>query len=193
VAHLRLAAPPSFRRLALGLSLSLALAEFGLFLLLWRVGMLAQPGSDRRAALAFVVLGSTFTIQAMVIVGIAWAFVAISRTTIEADDIGLTLEHPWRRWHGEWWAVRHAWMRNGWLTFELNGQWRRWYVRVASADATAVSEISGRLPAGVWLEGSALRAHYLRSILPILLGATGVGGLLMVIGLYLLRRIAGPN
>ena len=187
--HVRIAAPHAFRRFALQIALGLALAESGLFFFVWRLGVLVEPAAGRQPALAFVLLGSVLTLQAMVVVGIAWAVVAISRTTVDADEIGLTLEHPWRRWHGDWWTVRHAWRRGDWLTFELSGQWRRWSVRVAADDDGAVARVRQHLPDGAWLEGSALRAHYLGSVLPILLGATGLSGLLLVVALYALKRL----
>ena len=187
--HVRIAAPHAFRRFALQIALGLALAESALFFFVWRLGVLVEPAAGRQPALAFILLGSVLTLQAMVVVGIAWAVVAISRTTVDADEIGLTLEHPWRRWHGDWWTVRHAWRRGDWLTFELSGQWRRWYVRVAADDDGAVARVRQHLPEGAWLEGSALRAYYLRSVLPILLGATGLSGLLLVVALYALKRL----
>jgi hypothetical protein len=192
--HVRIAAPHTFRRFALQIALGLALAESGLFFFVWRLGVLVEPAAGRKPALAFIVLGSVLTLQAMVVVGIAWAVVAISRTTVDADEIGLTLEHPWRRWHGDWWAVRHAWRRGDWLTFELSGQWRRWYVRVAADDDGSVARLRRHLPDGAWLEGSALGAYYLSSVLPVLLGAAGLSGLLLVVALYVLRRLyAWPN
>jgi hypothetical protein len=118
---------------------------------------------------------------------VAWTVVAISRTTAEGDDESLTLEHPWRRWHGGWPAVHHAWRQNGWLTFEVDGQWRRWYIRLAPADARTLAALRERLPARAWLEGSALRSHYVRSALPILLAAVGLGGLLLVVVLQFLN------
>jgi hypothetical protein len=188
--HVRIAAPQTFRRFALQIALALAVAEFGLFFFMWRLGALMEPAANRKAALAFIMLGSVLTFQAMVVIGIAWMLVAVSRTTLDADEIGLTLEHPWRRWHGDWWTVRHAWHRGDWLTFELSGQWRRWYVRVAPEDDDAVRRFRQHLPDGTWLEGAALRTHYLRSVWPILLGATGICGLLLVLALYFLKRSA---
>jgi len=125
--HVRIVAPHSFRRFALQISLGLALAESALFFFVWRLEMLVEPSAGRQSALAFILLGSVVTLQAMVVVGIAWAMVAVSRTTVDADEIGLTLEHPWRRWHGDWRTVRHAWRRGDWLTFELSGQWKQWH------------------------------------------------------------------
>lgn len=192
--HVRIAAPHSFRRLALQIALGLAITESALFFFVWRLEMLVEPAAGRQSALAFILLGSVVTLQAMVVVGIAWAMVAVSRTTVDADEIGLTLEHPWRRWHGDWQTVRHVWRRGGWLTFELSGLWRRWYVRVGADDDGAVARVRQLLPDGAWLEGPALRAHYVRSVLPILLGATGLSGLLLVGALYVLKRLyAWPN
>jgi hypothetical protein len=192
--HVRIAAPDAFRRFALLVALGLALAESALFFFVWRLGVLMEPAAGRQPALAFILLGSVLTLQAMVVVAIAWAVVALSRTTVDADEIGLTLEHPWRRWHGDWWTVRHVWRRGDWLTFELGGQWRRWYVRVGADDDGAVARVRQHLPDGAWLEGPALRAYYVRSVLPILLGATGLSGLLLVVALYALKRLYGwPN
>ena len=185
---MRFAAPVAFRRFALLLALILALAQCALFGFLWRLGVLVEPTGNPRAALGFVVLGSALTLQAMAVVGVAWTVVAMSRTTAEGDDESLTLEHPWRRWHGGWPAVRHAWQHNGWLTVEVDGQWRRWYIRLAPTDDHTLVALRERLAAGAWLEGPALRAHYLRSVLSILLAAVGLGGLLLVIVLRYLNR-----
>src|SRR5262245_62042191 len=176
--HVRIAAPLTFRRFALQMALVLALAESGLFFFMWRLGVLVEPAASRQAALAFILLGSVLTFQAMLVIGFAWTLVAISRTTVDVHEIGPTPEHPAPRWHGDWWTVRHAWQRGDWLTFELSGQWRRWYLRVAPDDDGAIARLRQHLPEGAWLEGSALRAHYFKTVLPILLGATGIGGLL---------------
>lgn len=190
---MRIATPETFRRFAMAVALCLALAEIGLFVVVWRLGGLAvEPDATVESALIFITLGSTLTLQAMVVVGVAWALVAVSRTAVDADEIGLTLEHPWRRWHGDWPAVRHAWTRGDWLVFELNGQWRRWCIRIASGDAAAIAHLRAHLPEGAWLEGSALRAHRFRTALPILLGVTGAGGLLLVLALHLLKRSLAP-
>ena len=56
-----LQASPSFRRGVLIASLGAAVVEVGLFVMLWRVGTLVDPGGDRNAALLFVALGSVVT------------------------------------------------------------------------------------------------------------------------------------
>ena len=45
------------------------------------------------------------------------------------------------------------------------------------------------LPPGVWLEGAELRAYYLRRVVPMLLAAVGVGGLLIVAMTAYLRAL----
>lgn len=175
-----LQASSAFRRGVLIGSLVLALAEMTLFVMLWRVGTLVDPGADRRAALLFVSLGSAVTLQAMAVVGVAWVVVAMSRTVLHDDATGLCLEHPWRRWQGRWHDVTHAWTQHGWLVFQVRGQWRRWYVRAGGDQADALARIRGELSPGVWLEGSARQRHLARTTLPIVLACTGVGGLLLL-------------
>jgi hypothetical protein len=183
----RVVAPERIRRIALIAAIGLAMLELALFASAWRLGMLLDPGTDRRAAIGFVALGTALTLQAMVIVGIAWALVAWSRTSLTLDDEGIALEHPWREWRGGWSDVRSAWVQRGWMTIELEGQWRRWYVHT-SAEPTTTHEFRKRLPKGAWLEGAELKQHLLRTIVPMLLVAVGVGGLVMVSVLALLDR-----
>jgi hypothetical protein len=183
-----LRAPASFRRLALAFAIVLALAEIGLFAAAWRLGILIEPAANPRAARLFVVVGSLLTLQAMLIVGIAWTLVALSRAELDADD-RVRLEHPWRRWSGAWSEIDRAWWRAGWLAVEVRGEWRRWYVRVPDADAPGLGAVRAALPAGAWLEGPALREYYVRRVVPVFLGAIGVGGLLLLAGLSYLRRL----
>ena len=122
-----MAAPTRTRQTALIIAIVLATLEIGLFAGAWRLGALLDPGNDRRAALGFIVLGTALTLQAMVIVGVAWTLVAWSRTTLTVDDGSLALEHPWREWRGGWHEIRSAWVQRGWLTIEIEDQWRRWY------------------------------------------------------------------
>jgi hypothetical protein len=63
----------AFRRFALQIALGLALAESALFFFVWRLEMLVEPAAGRQSALAFILLGSVVTLQAMVVVGVAWA------------------------------------------------------------------------------------------------------------------------
>ncbi len=174
-----LAASPAFRRLALTVAAALAVLETGLFAAVWRLGLLVEPAGNPHAARAFVLLGTVLTLQAMAVVGVAWTIVALSRTELAWDE-HVRLEHPWRSWFGDWRDVRRVWWRNGWLAIEVDGEWRRWYVRVPDLSVDGVSALRSALPPGVWLEGAALRAHYLKSVLPLLLAAVGLGGLLVV-------------
>ena len=150
-----LQASPSFRRGVLVASLAVALVEVALFAWLWRVGSLVDPGADPQAALAFVALGSALTLQAMGVVGVAWVVVARSWTVLRHDETGISLEHPWRRWHGRWHDVTRAWARNGWLVLRVRGQWRRWYVRAGVDQADALARVRAELPPGAWHERSA--------------------------------------
>jgi hypothetical protein len=183
----RVAAPARVRQGALLAAIVLAILEIGLFASAWRLGVLLDPGSDRRAALGFVVLGTALTLQAMAMVGIAWTLVAWARTSLTIEDEELELEHPWREWRGQWGDVHHAWLQRGWLTIELDGQWRRWHVH-AGAGSEAIDDLRARLPAGAWLEGAELKRHLARTVLPVLLVAVGVGGLVLVTVMELLNR-----
>jgi hypothetical protein len=175
-----LQASPAFRRGVLIASVGVALVELGLFAWLWRLGGLVDPGADRNAALLFVVLGSAVTLQAMGVVGVAWAAVAMSRTVLRHDGVGISLEHPWRRWHGAWVDVTRAWTHGGWLVFQVRGQWRRWYVRSGSDETQVLAQVRAALPPGAWLAGSAKHFHLARTTLPLVLAAAGIGGLILV-------------
>ncbi len=185
----RIQASPAFRRFALMAALVLPLLETGVFVFAWRLGLLLEPGADRRAALAFVALGSALTLQAMAVVGIAWTLMAWSRTTLAHEGDELSLEHPWREWRGRWSDVRHAWSHRGWLVLELHDHWRRWYVHTSGVDAEAVSDVRDQLPPGAWLQDAALRAHLARTVLPTLLAAVGAGGLVLILVLRALDRV----
>lgn len=184
----RLEATPAFRRGILLLALGLAALEAALFVTLWRLGVLLGTGADRRAALAFVLLGSVLTLQAMGVVGFAWMLVALSRTAAEFDDETLVLEHPWRRWSGRWSDVRHAWLRGGWLTLEITGAIWRWYIRIPDESRPELDRLKGRLRPGAWLAGRDLTRHVLLRVLPPLLGATGLGGLALLALLRYLQQ-----
>ena len=125
-------------------------------------------------------LGSAVTLQAMGVVGVAWAVVAMSRTVLRHDVTGISLEHPWRRWHGAWADVTRAWTHGGWLVLQLRGQWRRWYVRAGGDQAAGLAQVRAAIPPGAWLEGSAKHFHLARTTLPLVLGAAGIGGLILV-------------
>jgi len=185
-----LQASPGFRRGVFLASLGVALVEMGLFVMLWRLGGLVNPSVDRRAALLFVALGSAVTLQAMGVVGVAWVAVALSRTALHADGTEVSLEHPWRRWQGAWTDVSHAWQQNGWLVLHVRGQWRRWYVRAAVDAAPALVLVRAHLREGAWLEGPAKHKHLARTTLPLVLGVTGAGGLLL---LLVLRRLGSAG
>jgi membrane-associated PAP2 superfamily phosphatase len=184
----RVEASARIRQAFLIAAVVLALLEAGLFASAWRLGMLLDPGNDRRAALGFVVLGTALTLQAMAIVGIAWTLVAWSRTTLTIEDDELALEHPWREWRGGWHDVGHAWLQRGWLTVQVDGQWRRWHLH-CGADPGMVRDFLARLPPGAWLEGIELRRHLAKTVLPAFLVAAGAGGLALVVVLQLLDQI----
>jgi hypothetical protein len=183
----RIEASATVRRASLTAAIVLAVLEIGVFASAWRLGVLLDPGDDRRAALGFVILGTALTMQAMAVVGVGWTLMAWSRTTLTLDDDELALEHPWREWRGGWHEVRHAWMKRRWLVLQLDGQWRRWYVH-AGAAAAAIQAFRARLPPDAWLEGNDLRRHLARTVLPFFLAGVGVGGLALVIVLALLNR-----
>ena len=183
----RVEASATVRRASLIAAIVLAVLEIGVFASAWRLGVLLDPGDDRRAALGFVMLGTALTVQAMAVVGVAWTLMAWSRSTLTIDDDELVLEHPWREWRGGWHEVRHAWMQRRWLVVQLDGQWRRWYVYAGAASA-AIQAFRARLPAEAWLEGSDLRRHLARTVLPFVLAGVGVAGLALVIVLELLNR-----
>ena len=184
-----LASSRRFRLGVLAAALAVAALEAGVFVVLWRVGTLADPGGDPRAAAAFIALGTALTLQAMAVVGVVWAMVAMAWTTLGADAVGWTLDHPWRSWQGTPREVARAWRHGGWLVLELDGHWRRWYVRAGRDADAAVADLRGQLPGGAWLEGAAVRAHLMRHVLPVVLAAAGVGGLVLLWGMRALDRL----
>jgi hypothetical protein len=183
--HLR--ATPAFRRGVLLASLLVVLLEIGVFVALWRLGALVDPGSDRRAAAAFVALGTAVTLQAMAVVGVLWVMVAMAWTTLRSDVVGWALEHPWRSWQGRPAEVARAWRQGGWLVLELRGHWRRWYVRAGDQDATT-DALRRQLSDDAWLTRAGARAHLVRTVLPAVLAAAGLGGLAL---LWALRALEG--
>jgi hypothetical protein len=62
-------------------------------------------------------------------------------------------------------------------------------VRVPHASGDDVTALRSMLESGVWLEGAELRAYYLRRVVPMLLAAVGVGGLLIVAMTAYLRAL----
>ena len=185
---LELRATPAFRRGVLLAALAVVVLEFALFALLWRIGTLADPGSDRRAAIAFIALGTAVTLQAMAVVGVLWVMVATAWTTLRCDVVGWWLEHPWRSWHGSPRDVARAWRQGGWLVFELDGHWRRWYVRTARDSDVNVKALREQLAGGVWLDAASARAHLMRHVVPYVLAAAGLGGLAL---LWTLKTLDG--
>ena len=122
-------------------AIALIALEAGLFIVLWRIGLLVDPGGDPRAAATFVLLGTVVTLQAMAIVGIVWVMVALAWTTLTSDVMGWSLDHPWRRWQGSPADVASAREKGGWLVVKLHGHRRRWYVRVTAEDPAAVARV----------------------------------------------------
>jgi hypothetical protein len=177
---IELRATPALRRAVLLAAVSVVALEVGLFAFLWRIGTLADPGGDRRAALAFVALGTAVTLQATAVVGVLWVLVAMAWTTLVADAAGWSLEHPWRTWQGQPRDVSRAWRQSGWIAIELDGHWRRWYVRAGGGAEPTVAALRSQLPAGVWLDAGAVRAHLMRTVLPLVLAAIGLGGLALM-------------
>jgi hypothetical protein len=185
---LELRAGSGFRRGVLVVAFVVIALEAALFALLWRVGMFIDPGADRGAAAAFVALGTAVTLQAMAVVGVLWVMVAMAWTTLRSDVVGWSLAHPWRSWHGAPREVTRAWRQGGWLVLEVDGHRRRWYVRANRHAHAIVSELRRELPEGAWLEGSVLRVYLMKSVVPIVLGATVLGGLALM---WMMRTLDG--
>jgi len=141
-----LGASPAFRRGVLLAALAIATLEVGLFVTLWRVGVLVDPGADPRAAATFVLLGTIVTLQAMAVVGVVWVMVALAWTTLRSDAIGWSLDHPWRRWQGSPGEISSVTQSRGWLVVTLHGHRRRWFVRVAADDPAAIARVLGEIP-----------------------------------------------
>jgi hypothetical protein len=112
----------------------------------------------------------------------------MSRTRLHHDVTGLTLDHPWRHWRGDWADVSHAWQQGGWLVLKLRGAWRRWYIRVGS-ERQGLDAIRSQLPPGAWLDGAARQRHLARTTLPIVLASAILGGGLLWMALGALRRL----
>lgn len=182
----RLEASAAFQRLALAFAIGLIVCEFAIFFLAWNLGMFVDPGADRRTAALLVLLGTVLTLQAMGVVGIGWLVVAVSRTTLDFGPEGLALEHPWRRWHGSWQDVSSAWHRRGWLSIYTARRLRGWHVRAADSEPL-VAEFRKHLRPGSWLEGSELRAHLVKRIMPLWLAAAAFGLLVLWLMLLALR------
>jgi hypothetical protein len=187
-AVLELRASAAFRRNVLIVALLVAVIEVGLFIVLWRVGALVQPGSDSRATAAFVALGTAVTLQAMAVVGVLWVAVAMAWTTLRSDALGWSLEHPWRTWQGRPAKIVRAWRHGGWLVLELESRWRRWYVRAGREAEDTIATLRSQLNDGAWLDPAGVRTHLARTLLPVVLAAAGLGGLAL---LWLLRTLDG--
>ena len=183
--HLR--ATPAFRRAILLAALVVLLLEGALFVLLWRIGTFVDPGSDPRAAATFVALGTAVTLQAMAVVGVFWVLVAMAWTTWRSDIVGWSLEHPWRSWQGRPTEVARAWRQGGWIVVELDGHWRRWYVRARRGDPV-VDMLRAQLNEGAWLDSAAVRRHLARTVLPVVLAAAVLGGFAL---LWMMRTLDG--
>jgi hypothetical protein len=184
--HLR--ASPAFRRGTLLAALLVVLLEGALFAFMWRIGLFVDPGSDPRAAAAFVALGTAVTLQAMAVVGVLWVLVAMAWTTLRSDAVGWALEHPWRSWQGRPAEVAKAWRQGGWLVLELRGHWRRWYVRAGRDQDATTEALRRQLSDDAWLSRADARAHLARTALPAVLAAAGLGGLAL---LWALRALDG--
>jgi hypothetical protein len=176
--HLR--ASPAFRRGTLLAALLVLLLEGAVFAFLWRLGLFVDPGSDPRAAAAFVALGTAVTLQAMAVVGVLWVLVAMAWTTLRSDVVGWTLDHPWRSWQGRPTEVARAWRQGGWLVLELRGHWRRWYVRAGRDQDPTTDALRRQLSDDAWLTRADARAHLARTVLPAVMAAAGLGGLALL-------------
>lgn len=185
-----LGADPAFRRNVLVAAAVVALLELAALGFVWRLSHRVDL-ADRRAVARFVMLGTVVTLQAMAVFGVSWIAVAISRTRLHHDVTGLTLDHPWRQWRGDWPDIRRAWQQNGWLVLQVREEWRRWYVR-AAGHPDALAAVRGQLSAGVWLEGPALRQHLARTTLPIVVAVTFVLLLLLMAGLKVADAMRAP-
>lgn len=183
-----LRAPPAFRRGVLLTACVVVALEVALFALLWRIGMLADPGGEREVALAFVALGTAVTLQAMAVVGVLWVLVAMAWTTLRANGVEWSLEHPWRSWQGAPREVARAWRQGGWLVLEVDGHWRRWYVRAGRGAEASVHALCSQLPDTAWLDARAARAYLTRTVLPVVLAAVGIAGLGLV---WMLKTLDG--
>jgi hypothetical protein len=186
-----LRASPVFRRGVLLVALAVVVLEVGLFAVLWRLGALVDPGADPRAAATFVLLGTVVTLQAMAVVGVVWVMVALAWTTLRVDALEWSLEHPWRSWHGQPCEVDRAWRHGAWLVLELDGQWRRWYVRVSRDDDATVEALRGHLADGAWLDVRGVGAHLARTVLPVVAAGALIGALALAWILRVLNQMHG--
>jgi ABC-type polysaccharide transport system permease subunit len=73
---------------------------------------------------------------------------------------------------------------------QLHGHWRRWYVRAPVDAAPTLVLVRAQLRESAWLDGAAKHKHLARTTLPLVLGATGVAGLLL---LLVLRRLGSAG
>ena len=175
-----LQASPAFRRGVLIASLGVAVVEIGLFVMLWRIGSLVDPGADRRAALAVCRAGFGGDATGD---GRCGRRVGGRRDVAHGVARRMSRESPSSIRGGAGTASgptsAHAWQQKGWLVLQVRGHWRRWYVRVGGEQSDARAR-ARRITAGAWLEGSSQAPHLARTTLPIVLATTGVAGLILL-------------
>jgi hypothetical protein len=173
----RIVAPAGFRRIALVVALALVALELAAFWFAGRLTMLAQPDEQApaRVLATFVLFWSLLTLQAMLVAAAAWTMVALSRTTLTAEDHRITLEHPWRRWEGRLADLVEVSVVQGWLHVRPRGRWRTWHLRLDDEGREAAERLRPALPPGTWLEPAAARRLLLRRALPPLVAGALAG------------------
>jgi hypothetical protein len=167
----RIAAPAWFRIGATSVAAALIALEAALFVILVQLtSRIANPTCVAGLDILWLVMIP----QAVAILAVAGLLTTTAWTTLEYDDTRLVARRPGGSWRGDWRDVRRAWSRRGMLQLIVPGGWpRTWLVRPEAA--AVVDDVARRVPAGVWLEGAALRRHLARTALVwvVVIGAAG--------------------
>lgn len=187
---IRLQAPAGFRRLTLITALLLIGLELAVFWYAARLTLLLTPRDASGAELGtFIVFWSLLTLQAMVVAGFAWTLVAVSRTTLLADETRIVLSHPWRRWSGALSDVAEAYVSREWLHVRARGRWRTWHVKVdGEQGAASVERLRPLVPGNAWLTPEQARGLVMKRVMPpVLIGAAVGGGAIWILNRWIAR------
>jgi hypothetical protein len=151
--------PPAFRLATLLVGAAIVLIELGLFWIASRlVPVSTVEGSAHKDLLTvFIVFWTLLTLQAMGAVAIGWLLVALGRTRLTVAGGRISVEHPWRSWHGAGDEVAELYTSRGWLHIRTRGSLRTWHVRGGDHQRAIVAVLEGMIPADARLTARAAR------------------------------------